>query len=130
MSKRREEFYGSKPLSHAAAICTYDAKFTEGPICGKPATWHAWPGTPPETREPFDVYACDAHWPILDPKRLWDYHRLGGACGIPGARWYAGARQGQGLCRHDLDDETLTAALADPEGQALVQAIHDRKLNR
>ncbi|WP_420792080.1 DUF4326 domain-containing protein [Arthrobacter agilis] len=26
-------------------------------------------------------------------------------------------------------DDTLTTALADPEGQALVQAIHDRKLN-
>lgn len=106
--EKRDQFYGSKPLLDAKAICTYDDRVTDGPICAKPATWHAWPGTPPDTREGFDVYSCDEHWQYLAPARLWDYHRLGGACGIPGARWHAGTYQGQGLCRHELDDLTLT----------------------
>ena len=111
MSKRGE-FFGA-PRPETTLTCGYDAGHDDRPTCGHQATWHGWTGTPPDTRGDASVWACEEHFDVLGGK-LWDYHEVGGACGMPGARWFNGAEQGQGYCRHDLDNDSLDIAMLEP----------------
>lgn len=109
---RRKEFFGEVRVG-GALTCGYDAGHDERSTCSVPATWHGWVGVPPDTRLDGAVFACEEHFKVL-AGRLWDYHQTGGACGVPGAKWYNGAEMGQGCCRHDLDFDTLDVAMLEP----------------
>lgn len=112
--EKRKEFYGpARPGTEL--LCGFDGGHDNGPICGVPATVHVWPGTPPDTRMDGIVFACDKHFAVIRPERIWDYHRIAGACGIPGARWLNGPEQGTGLCRHDMEEDSLDISAIIPE---------------
>jgi hypothetical protein len=86
-----------------SGLCMFSLSRDVKGMCGKPAVEHAWPGTPPDTRENFTVYSCDEH--RMDRAALWDWHETSsGACAIPGAQWRSEARQGEGRCVHELED--------------------------
>lgn len=109
---KRQSFFGK--VRHATTLtCGYDAGYDDEAVCSKRAEWHGWAGTPPDTKLDGAVFACEEHFQILTGK-LWDFHDVGGACGIPGAIWFSGTQQGQGCCKHDLDFESLTAAHVEP----------------
>lgn len=91
-----------------AGRCGWNTSGIDHPIamCGGPATLHAWPGSPPDTRADFTIYACALHAPeVIASDEMWDWHPVAsGDCMIPGAYWSVGhdGMQGTGRCRADL----------------------------
>lgn len=84
-----------------AGLCSFSLTNEAVGACGKPAVEHAWPGTPPDTREEWTAYSCADH--LLLREILWDWHPTSsGACAIPGSLWQSGDRQGEGRCVHEI----------------------------
>ncbi|UAW09415.1 hypothetical protein SEA_KLEVEY_59 [Arthrobacter phage Klevey] len=102
MTRRlREGELGDFAPPGTAGLCNYSPYADGTGMCGKPAVWHMWPGSPPDTRADSTAYSCEDH--PLPPSALWDWHRTdSGACAIPGAYWRAEERQGEGRCVHEI----------------------------
>lgn len=103
--QKRKEFYG-RARPGTELLCGFDGGRDNGAICGATAIVHVWPGEPPETREDYVVWSCTEHFAVLQGK-YWDYHQIGGACGMPGSEWVNGPEQGKGMCRHELDETAI-----------------------
>ncbi|QKY79818.1 hypothetical protein SEA_BUMBLE_52 [Arthrobacter phage Bumble] len=94
--------WGDRTSPRLTGLCMFSLTSSEIGMCGKPAVEHAWPGTPPDSREDFTVYSCADH--IVKRDALWDWHpTASGACAIPGSMWRAEPLQGEGRCVHELD---------------------------
>lgn len=102
MTRRlREGEIGDAAPPGTAGLCNYSPYADGTGMCGAPAKWHMWPGTPPDERADFTAYSCGGH--TLPPSVLFDWHRTDtGACAIPGAMWQTGDRQGEGRCVHEI----------------------------
>jgi hypothetical protein len=81
-------------------------------ICGAPATWHVWVGpfVEPAGPDSFIHWSCDAHLHrAIDG--AFDWHHVGGACGIEGSLWHTNGVQGIGYCIHELDQLVAVSEL-------------------
>lgn len=101
MTAEEPREYGELAPLSASGLCMFSLTRSAIGMCGKPAVEHAWPGSPPDTREDFTVYSCADH--LMDRGQLWDWHpTASGACAIPGAMWRAEPLQGDGRCVHEI----------------------------
>ncbi|WNO25875.1 hypothetical protein SEA_ALTADENA_53 [Arthrobacter phage Altadena] len=110
---RPAQEFGEETGPGLSGLCMFSLTKDAAGMCGKPAVEHAWPGSPPDTRESFTIYSCADH--IVERSILWDWHATrSGACAIPGAMWRSGELQGDGRCVHeDFDEDVVRAALLD-----------------
>lgn len=77
--------------------CGYDGGDNSNPICGAPAAWHLYAGSPETGPADFCMTACEEHFPAAS-HNAWDWHEFGGVCDMPGTMWQSRAHQGEGFC--------------------------------
>lgn len=89
--------------------CNYSPGDTPSADCGADGTWHVMWNIAAEVS-----FACDPHMDLARSRFVFvDSHRIGPACGMPGALWDLGNKQ----CVHpdapDLEAAALVTSTAD-----------------
>ena len=114
MSKRKPGEPG-RTLPAGGATCSYDGGDNSAPLCGEPATWHLYAGSPEAGPADYSMTACDAHVVMATPL-AWDWHPFGGVCDMPGTRWQARSIQGEGFCYWPEAEAAIQEQIHEPQG--------------
>ena len=112
MSRRAPDAPGVA-VPYMTDTCGYDAGISDGPVCKNRATVHLLAGQAPDKPGDWSMSACPVH---VEAAKLiaFDWHEVSHACGIPGAMFHSGTRQGDGFCYWPEAEAIMHEALNEP----------------
>lgn len=116
------------PFSGLTCGCSATPEVDGAPICGATATLHVWVGPFVEVEmqgpDTYCRWACGRH-ATYAMKGAFDWHPVGGACGIPGSRWHSAGVPGTGHCFHELDQKEAIANLLGITTEAINRNLQE-----